>query len=148
MPLYTTTFPSLTANGSSTINGDLTIQGTGKAYRLRRSGASLDFEATGADILFSNWSDATFGGTGGTQYSFIRLASNGLAMQLAGKVEFADALYGSVKHTLDGAANKIGFFGATPAVKATVSGSKGANAALTSLMTALVSYGIVTDSTT
>lgn len=148
MPLYTTSFPSLTVAGSATITGDLTVQGTGKAYRLRRSGSSLDFEATGADIVFSNWSDASFGGAAGTQFSFIRLASNALAMQLAGKVEFADALYGNVKHTLDGTANKIGFFGATPAVKATVSGAKGSNAALGSLLTALAAYGIVTDSST
>jgi len=36
----------------------------------------------------------------------------------------------------------------TPIAKPTVTGSKGANAALTSLMTALANYGLVTDSTT
>jgi hypothetical protein len=148
MPLYTTSFPSLTVSGNSTITGDLTVQGTGKAYRLRRSGSALDFEGTGADILFSNWSDASFGGGGGSQNQLIRLASNALAMQLAGKVEVVDALYGAAKHTLDATANKIGFFGATPATKATVTGAKGSNAALASLLTALVAYGIVTDSTT
>lgn len=145
MPLYTTSFPSLTVNGASTITGDLTIQGTGKAYRLRRSGSSLDFEGTGADMVISNWSGTNFDGT---QHSFIRLASNAQALQLGGKVEVADALYGTVKHTLDGAANTIGFYGATPAAKATVSGAKGSNAALASLLTALVAYGLVTDSTT
>jgi hypothetical protein len=43
---------------------------------------------------------------------------------------------------------KIAFFGTTPAAKPTVTGSKAANAALTSLMTALSSLGLVTDSTT
>lgn len=44
--------------------------------------------------------------------------------------------------------DKIGFYGvATPVVKPTVTGSKGANAALTSLMTALVALGLVTDTT-
>jgi hypothetical protein len=43
--------------------------------------------------------------------------------------------------------SKLAFFGGTPAVKATVTGSKGANAALTSLMTALVGLGLVTDTT-
>ena len=41
----------------------------------------------------------------------------------------------------------LGFNGATPIVKPTVTGSKGANAALTSLMTALVAYGLVIDTT-
>lgn len=44
-------------------------------------------------------------------------------------------------------ADRIGFYGVTPVVRPTVTGSKGANAALTSLMAALVSLGIVTDST-
>lgn len=45
-------------------------------------------------------------------------------------------------------ADKIGFYGkSTPVVKQTVTGSKGSNAALTSLMAALVALGLVTDST-
>lgn len=43
----------------------------------------------------------------------------------------------------------LGFFATTPGTaKAVVTGSKGANAALASLMTALAGYGLVTDSTT
>jgi hypothetical protein len=42
----------------------------------------------------------------------------------------------------------IGFFGSSAAAKPTVSGSKGGNAALASLMTALAALGLVTDSTT
>lgn len=41
----------------------------------------------------------------------------------------------------------ISFYGATPAAKPTVTGSKGANAALTSLMAALVTLGLVIDTT-
>lgn len=42
----------------------------------------------------------------------------------------------------------LGFFGSqTPAAKQTVTGSKGANAALTSLIAALVAYGLITDTT-
>jgi hypothetical protein len=43
---------------------------------------------------------------------------------------------------------KLGFFGATAVVKPTVTGSKGANAALASLLTALANFGILTDSST
>lgn len=46
------------------------------------------------------------------------------------------------------AAGSLGFFAASGVTKQTVTGSKGANAALTSLMSALAAYGLVTDSTT
>lgn len=41
----------------------------------------------------------------------------------------------------------IGFNGATPIAKPTVSGSRGANAALESLLTQLAAYGLITNST-
>lgn len=45
--------------------------------------------------------------------------------------------------------DKIGFYGVgTPVAKQTVTGAKGANEALTSLLTALAALGIITDSTT
>lgn len=43
---------------------------------------------------------------------------------------------------------EVGFNGTAPIAKPTVTGSKGGNAALASLMTALANYGLVTDSTT
>lgn len=46
------------------------------------------------------------------------------------------------------ATSKIAFFGATPIVKPTVSGSRGGNAALASALTALANLGLVTDSST
>jgi len=42
----------------------------------------------------------------------------------------------------------FGFFNTAVAAKQTVSGAKGSNAALGSLLTALATYGLVTDSTT
>jgi hypothetical protein len=50
--------------------------------------------------------------------------------------------------SLNPTGQKIGFNGTAPVSKPTVTGSKGANAALGSLMTALSSLGLVTDSTT
>lgn len=44
-------------------------------------------------------------------------------------------------------ASELGFFAATTAAKQTVTGSRGGNAALASLLTALAAYGLVTDST-
>ena len=51
---------------------------------------------------------------------------------------------GSVRHL----STKIGFFGASVAVKPTITGSRGGNAALASLLTALAGLGLITDSTT
>jgi len=45
-------------------------------------------------------------------------------------------------------AGNVGFFGGAAAAKPTITGSKGANAALTSLLAGLASLGILTDSTT
>lgn len=41
-----------------------------------------------------------------------------------------------------------GFYGTAPAAKPAVSGSRGANAALASLLTGLAAVGLITDSTT
>lgn len=43
---------------------------------------------------------------------------------------------------------KLGFFGATPALKPTITGAKGGNTALAGTIAALVALGLVTDSTT
>ena len=44
--------------------------------------------------------------------------------------------------------SQLGFFGVTTATKQTVTGSRGGNAALASLLTGLAAYGLVTDSST
>lgn len=50
--------------------------------------------------------------------------------------------------SVDGGADALAFFGSAPVTKPVVAGSKGGNAALASLMTALSSLGLVTDTTT
>jgi len=139
-----TTLAGGQANGNWAIFGNLSAFGSGKAYRFRTDGSSLDLEATGVDLILSNWSGTNFDGT---QRSYLRFAANAMASQWAGKVEFVDALYGSTKHTLDGTTNTIGFFGTAPAAKQAPSGSRGGNAALASLLTALAAYGLITDNT-
>ncbi len=49
--------------------------------------------------------------------------------------------------TVGGSGQKIGFYGAAPIAKPTVSGARGGNAALTSLIAALSACGLLTDST-
>lgn len=53
---------------------------------------------------------------------------------------------GNFQHTGNAGSTGIGFFNTTPAVKQTVTGSRGSNAALASLLTALAGYGIIVDS--
>lgn len=48
-------------------------------------------------------------------------------------------------HRFDG---NLGFYGTSPTAKLTVTGSKGSNAALTSLLSQLATLGLITDSTT
>lgn len=60
----------------------------------------------------------------------------------------AVALREVVRVEADGTAGRLSFYGATAVVKPTVTGSRGGNAALASVLTALNSLGLVTDSST
>jgi hypothetical protein len=80
-------------------------------------------------------------------YSFAATASqSALHIGMYGQASEQLMLLGDGSLTIG--ASKLGFFSAAPVVKPTVSGAKGSNAALASLMTALAAYGLVTDSTT
>ena len=90
--------------------------------------------------------DAESGGNAGSSYVIARYSDAGGFLDFAlsidratGDVSLADAL--AVK-------GGAGFNGAAPIAKPTVSGAKGGNAALASLMAALAAYGLVTDNTT
>lgn len=132
-------------SGDTTLTGDLTLQGTDKAYRFRRSGSALDLDATGVDLLISNFSGTAFNGT---QRSYFRLSADAQNVQVAGKVEFVDALYGTTAHVLDGDADTVGFHSATPVTQQTVTGVRDSNTALAGLLAALDTLGLIVDSTT
>ncbi|MBT2477633.1 GDSL-type esterase/lipase family protein [Streptomyces sp. ISL-94] len=53
---------------------------------------------------------------------------------------------GIIRHRLDGAANTVGFHGATPVARQTISGSRADGTALAGLMTALGNLGLITNS--
>jgi len=82
----------------------------------------------GSDFIIGRWDDA--GVSLGTVFTIIRSSGN---------ATFASNL------RINGL---VGFNNTTPIAKPTVTGSKGANAALTSLLTALSNYGLITDSST
>jgi hypothetical protein len=127
------------------IGADLSVEGTGKGYRFRRGGGALDLEATGSDLLISNWSGTAFNGT---QRAYLRFSADAQNTQIAGKVEFVDGLYGATRHVLDGAANQAGFFGAAPVGRQTVTGSWADGTAGASLAAALDALGFIDDQTT
>ncbi|MBD9700620.1 hypothetical protein IHE56_00645 [Streptomyces sp. ID01-12c] len=79
-------------------NGNLTVTDFVKGYRFRTDGDALDLEATGTDLVISNWSGSGFNGT---QRSYARLSADALNTQWAGKFESVGALYGGAVHTLD-----------------------------------------------
>ncbi|MCZ4506952.1 hypothetical protein O3Q52_01750 [Streptomyces sp. ActVer] len=79
-------------------NGDLTVSDTSKGYRFRRGGSALDLEATGADLIVSNWSGTGFNGD---QRAYFRLSADAQNVQVAGPVEIVTALYGATVHKLD-----------------------------------------------
>lgn len=72
--------------------------------------------------------------------------TNGIYFSDAGAVSAWN--FGSTNGCQLGASgNKVGFLGATPIVRPTATGSRGANAALASLLTALANLGLIVDST-
>ena len=133
------------AGDAQVAGGNLTVTDFTKGYRFRVDGSALDLEATGTDLIVSNWSGDGFNGT---QRSYARLSADALNTQWAGKFEFVDALYGTVRHVLDGATNTAGFFGATPINRPTVDGSWADGTAGESLAAALALLGLITDNTT
>jgi hypothetical protein len=130
------------AGDAQIAEGNLTVTDFLKGYRFRVDGSALDLEATGADLVLSNWSGTGFNGT---QRSYARLSADAQNTQWAGKFEYVDALYGDTRHVIDGAANTLGFHGATPVTQQTVTGSRGDGTALANLLTALDALGLIVD---
>ncbi|MBR8638614.1 hypothetical protein KEF29_03195 [Streptomyces tuirus] len=136
----------LNVDGDAQIaNGNLTITNFVKGYRYRTDGGALDWEGTGSDLVISVWSGTGFNGT---QHNYLRLSADAQNVQIAGKVEYVDNLYGATRHVLDGAANTAGFYGATPITRPVVAGSRADGSALTSFLAALDTLGLIDDQTT
>lgn len=139
-------------DGSVTITGNLTDAGNflvrddhetpTKAYRFRTSGGALDTESGGADWYWSTFPNPDFSGD---QNTLMRWEAGAAVIHMMVDLQVQAAPFGARVHTLDGPGNKAGFFGATPIVRPTVTGAKGGNAALASLITALATLGLITD---
>ena len=100
-----------------------------------------------------------FNDNGGTQQAFIEVSSNvTTGLRFRGEVHGArfrlqqEDSAGTVQTGIEIGANAtgsyLGFHGTGAITKPTVTGSRGGNAALASLLTALANYGLITDSST
>jgi hypothetical protein len=98
-------------------------------------------------VLQSGWSTATASSEASLAiFSIMRAGARTEVLRLNstgnGRVQLAQ----DFAHV--NASGAMGWFNTTPATKQSVTGSRSANAALASLLTALAAYGIVTDSST
>lgn len=108
---------------------------TGGDFYINNLGAGDINQATGVNIRQSGAVDNIIGLNIGN----IAGGSSGFAIKTGtGLVQLGDDLK---------VVGDVGFYNTNPVAKPTVSGSRGANAALTSLLTALASQGLITNST-
>ena len=124
---------------------------------LDGQGGNVQVGAMGGNISFKGGSQGqtlyglmTNGGTWefGSGQQFQINATGQASIPQITMTDGGDVVLGSTTGTRIGTATgqKLGFYGATAVVKPTVTGSKSANAALASLVSALVSLGLIIDS--
>lgn len=158
-----------TGNGSAA-SGSITRTSTEGLYIAGVTGTAYDLVlanngGTVAVGIISSTQRVAFPGSieiGSTPTSAgsVRLASQGSIRArnaanngdvIALQVNASDViLVGNSSHSMEiqTGGNALGFFGATPVTRPTVTGSRGGNAALQDLLTELANLGLITDSTT
>jgi hypothetical protein len=125
--------PDVTVSGSTTIV-DPFCGVTVRAFQINSASADVTNAAT-----LRIEGDATISG-GAALGSGYSLWVAGRTRQVGEFISLADTLLG-------GGGSNVGFFGSAGAAKQAPTGSRGGNAALASLLTALAAYGLITDST-
>lgn len=132
-------FLRATATGTAT-NAVLAIEAPTAATTKR----AFDFRLTG-DTVSRLRIDASVSGSGTLVFGDGTSADTNLYRSTTDTLKTDDSLH--VGATLRHLGSSVGFFNAAATTKPTVSGSRDANAALASLLTALSTLGLVTDST-
>lgn len=136
--------PALRARGEANAGMAFDVAGTGDYLFTGGSFARSLFRITG-NVAADTWAifDANAGftafGAAGSANGDIRIVGRG-----TGSVDLRDGA-GASKVRIN--STGIGFFGAAPSAKPTITGSRGGNAALASLITHLAALGLITDST-
>lgn len=98
---------------------------------------ALGRAAAESEIAVNNGSNPAFSGT---------VAGDVEMFTTTGKIRIGGGIGTSAAIAVGN--NTLGFHGAAPVAKATISGSRGGNAALASLLTTLATKGLITDGTT
>jgi hypothetical protein len=119
-----------------------------------KSGFRWGVDATNGDLLYQSIS--------GSQSPVNAFRFTNTSQRIQWHSQRGDAAYGELAHfntairtwTFQDAsgyvlcsAGNVGFYGTVPIAKQTITGAKGGNAALASLLTALATYGLITDTT-
>lgn len=127
----------LAVGGSAVANGRMTIVG-GTADNMIEMVPSSSTQYSGFELRHT---DATTVGVGfGYQQSTTHFRINVVQAGSYGM------LLGASSEKFRWNSTGVGFHASTPVAKQTVTGSRGGNAALASVLTALASYGLITDS--
>jgi hypothetical protein len=148
----------INATTAATLSSTLLTLSSGVTVNFAGTSATGGLLNTGHGV--SLWYGRNNAGAGNNQllfYGTVNAVNDVIligASTLAGGVALTAASTGSISMSVNSTARftanntGIGFYTTTPVAKPTVSGAKGGNAALGSLMTALSNLGLVTDSTT
>ena len=135
------------ADGTSHVLGDLVGLGTLCAATLG-SGAAYQALTVKGSTLYVGQSSVQERALALVQSAFVVNTDATRTARLTFSAYDATAAREGVRVEASGTAPLLGFYGASAVAKPTVSGAKGGNAALGSLVTALAQLGLVTDSTT
>jgi hypothetical protein len=129
----------LTMSGVQNVTANVLAAGSTVILNDNAGRATFAAMTVNGPVVFAAGTVMAFGG----DTNLYRVGVNSLATDSAMTVGGALHTYGNLQ--VDGWA---GFYGHTPAPKPTVSGAKSSNAALSSLIAALVSQGLITDTST
>lgn len=139
--------------GSSQVTGGFVIEagtlGSPTALQLENVNVVRLTDSNTAQTLWMRGRSALSANANGSPFQLSGGAPNGSGTPGELKLGWdnsAAAFQENLRLGSDGSAAMTGFFGATPAVKPTVTGSRGGNAALADLLTELATLGLLTDS--
>lgn len=144
---------SISNTGVALIEGNLTLSDVNPS--IKATGANVLKIISGeADLYLGNsvleYATVVRGIASSVNYFDIIPAVTGSPITLKGNGDATAGVNleanGAGTLKLGSAGNSIGFYGAAGAAKQTITGSRGGNAALASLLTALANYGLITDS--
>lgn len=135
----------LTVTGVVTASSTLTVAALLTASAGITSGGTLTVSAGGASIVGTTTLAVTTISGLVTLNGGLTVATGATNMQTLTTCSAGFTVSGG-NINLGAAGANLAFFGATNVLKQTVTGSRGANAALASLLTTLANYGLVTDS--